>query len=56
LTDVFSQLLESQNLLAWTPAARASDAALRRRIVAGYGLVVVIVLATLGLGVMTLWR
>ncbi|MCZ2342114.1 MAG: hypothetical protein LC104_10015 [Bacteroidales bacterium] len=39
LADVFVQLLESQNFLAWTPAGLAEERSLRRGTIVGYILV-----------------
>jgi hypothetical protein len=36
LADVFSQLIEGQNFITWTAAARAEDQSLRRRTILGY--------------------
>ena len=56
LADVFGQMIDGQNLVAWTPAGRASDAALRRRTRAGYLVVAGVTTAAVGLGVATAVR
>lgn len=56
LADIFSQLVEGQSLVAWTPAGRSADASLHRRAAAGYLLVALAAAGTVGLGVVTALR
>ncbi|MFO0850710.1 MAG: type VI secretion protein IcmF/TssM N-terminal domain-containing protein [Gemmataceae bacterium] len=42
LADLFSQLVESQNLVAWTREGRATETALRVRAAVGYGLLLLV--------------
>ena len=49
LADVFAQLVESQNFLAWTPDGLAEERSLRRRTVVGYAVLVTLLLAAVGL-------
>ena len=53
LADVFAQLVESQNFLAWTPAGLAEERSIRRRIVMGYAVLVGLLLTAIGLA--TFW-
>lgn len=48
LTDVFVQLLESQNFLAWTDAGLAEEKSLRRGTILGYGLVCLATIIVIG--------
>jgi type VI protein secretion system component VasK len=56
LGDVFSQLLESQNFVAWTEAARAEDRTLRRRTVFGYAALAGLAAGVVGLAFVAVTR
>jgi hypothetical protein len=56
LGDVFAQLVEGQNFVAWTDAARAEDRALRRRTAVGYAALAGLAAGVAGLAVVALRR
>ncbi|WP_439622439.1 type VI secretion protein IcmF/TssM N-terminal domain-containing protein [Gemmata sp.] len=56
LTDVLAQLVEGQNLVAWTAAGLREEAAVGRRTALGYALILAMIAATAGLAVVLLGR
>ncbi len=56
LEDVFSQLLEGQNLVAWTPSGLSEEATLKRRTAAGYAAATAAAVVLVAFGAATFWR